>query len=821
VTHRLLRMHRSGYRLLLALALAFAWPDCPAQPAVRFTAQEQAWIAAHPVVRIAADPSLRPLEYIEDGQYKGLAAEYMAVIGKVSGLRFDVVPLPLSAVAAAIDAGTVDVLPAMSSRFSASGLRRELIVSTPYFVGGSIIITRGYDEIVFDPRKLEGKTVALKGGTMYEQILRKNYPAIKIMMVDTPDQALAAVAAGKADAAIGIDSIMLPRLYRRYHNELHVSGTIAEVPAALSIGVRKELPELASIIEKSLATLTAKETDDMVERWLARDTFGPPSWAQILRYRTFESALIAGALILLLLAAHQARRARRKAEASEQDKARFLAVMSHEIRTPMNAILSSVELLGRSKLTQQQRQLSDLATTASEALLDLLDDVLDLSKLEARRLTLVKEATDMQQLARGVIEITELPARKKNLAIALEFDLPAATELVLDPARVRQILINLTSNAVKFTERGLVRVTIALERSDASRLPDAAPPPAQAMLLLIVSDTGIGVPADKQQYLFRPFRQAHQTGIRRFGGTGLGLAICRELCELMGGTIGFSSASDVGTCVTCRIPVELVPARTAPADESAPQPSDAPALPDAVVGDGASAGDDAAAGRTPHILVVEDHPGNRMVLGQQLTQLGYRFTIVNDGRSALAQTARRRFTLMLLDCYLPDIDGYAVASEQRAREAAEAGGNHLPIIAISAAVDREHLDACIRSGMDGTLRKPLRLAALEKLLGAWCGPGRSAVAPDVSTDAENGDLTSIFLETARDDLAGLERALQCRDHEQAARLAHRMHGAALVCKWRQVAAAALSIEQELQAAAQPGKMAEAIGQLHLALDAQA
>ncbi|HEY4316230.1 MAG TPA: transporter substrate-binding domain-containing protein, partial [Herbaspirillum sp.] len=718
--------------LVLSALLCLAPPALADQAPRLFDATETAWIKAHPVVRIAVDPYLRPLEFVEAGRYKGLTADYMAAVGQVSGLRFEMRPIANHQVAAALEKGDIDVIPSVSPGYTPFDIRKNLIISAPYYVGSTIIVTRGNGELIFDPRKLDGKTVALKGGGAYENMLRQTFPNIRLHVVDTPAEALFTLATGNADAAIGIDAVLLPILNERYRNELNVSGTLADAPPVMSIGTRRQLPELASIMEKSLGALTARQTDIIDRRWTARNNYGPPSWGQIVRHRWFEICIVIAALLALLTAAQRSRRARQAAEESEQAKARFLAVMSHEIRTPMNAILSSIELLARSKLTQQQRQLSDLAGTASEALLELLDDVLDLSKLEARRLTLAKTPTDLTQLARSVVDIAALQARAKDLDIVLQADLPPATDLLVDPARIRQILVNLTSNAVKFTERGIVKVGLALERPAAAADGAEADPAGSAILLLTVSDTGIGVPAERQKDLFRPYHQAHRTSTRRFGGTGLGLAICRELCELMQGEIRFDSTAGIGSIVSCRIPVELTPAKAAGSEEDKVHHEDA-SHPGGAVGHAettarapgpAQQTPAEAAGRPPHILVVEDHPGNRMVLHQQLTQLGYRFTMVEDGLSALEQTARQSFALMLLDCYLPDIDGYAVASRQRAREASQTGpdgGGHLPIIAISAAVDQEHLDACMRSGMDGTLRKPLRLAALENMLNGWCG----------------------------------------------------------------------------------------------------
>jgi two-component system sensor histidine kinase EvgS len=670
--------------------------------------------------------------------------------------------------------GRVDLLPAISRQFAPPSLQDIVLFSEPYFVGSTIILATEAEPIIFDARKLNSKVVAIKGGGAYERLLRDRFPEIRLLPLESPEAALQAVADGRAAAAVGVDTAMLPLLHRKYLDTLHISGAIGDLPATVSMGVRKELPELASIVEKSLESLTARQTDNMVEKWLKGTDYGAPSWGTLLKYYGTELIFLAVAIILILLFAQRARNARRAAVQSEQTKTRFLAVMSHEIRTPMNAILSSVELLLRSPLDRRQYELADMAGSASETLLNLLDDVLDLSKLEAHRLLLEEVPIDISALARQAVGMMRIKAEEKNLALRLELPEPGDRDVVIDPGRIRQVLINLLSNAIKFTDRGSVTLSIRLQD-------DAPAPQPQATLQVAVADTGIGLSAEQQARLFQPFVQADSSTTRRYGGTGLGLVICRELIEAMKGTLDFHSEAGVGTVVTFSIPVAMQPRLSV-------QPASAGVVAPAVAVAAAAAG--------PTILVVDDHPNNRQVIQRQLEELNCNAVLAADGPSALALLETRQFPLVLLDCYLPGMDGYQVARTIRARE--QGSGRHQPIIAISAAVDTGHVQRCMESGMDGVLKKPLRLNELQSIVEAWCDVELALREHPPSPSAS--DPVELFRDTAQLDLAEIERALESGDFDMLARYIHRMKGAALIAGEPMIAEASERMEEILRSA---------------------
>ncbi|WP_161539964.1 ATP-binding protein [Glaciimonas sp. PCH181] len=667
-----------------------------------FSADERAWIKQHPIVTISGDPDWRPLEYVENGVYKGLAAEYLRAISKITGLAFAFVPV--DGPAAALEAmrqEKIDLMPRVSETYAEDGFRSKVIFSAPYFIGTTIIVSAANAPIIFDPRKLNGKTVSIKAGGAYEQEIRQRYPLIKLLPQRNSDTALKAVADGRAYAAIGVDVATQPFLKRKYLNTLQISGTIGHMPATISMAVRHDLPILASIIDKSLASLTALQTNVMLDEWLEESDYGAPSWGTLTQYYAGELTVLVLAMALVIWFALRAKAAQRSAIRTERSKSDFLSVMSHEIRTPMNAILSSVELLQRSRLAPHQQELITVAGSAADALMGLLDDVLDLSKLEAHRLELEQIPTDIVALVQTTISMAAIKAAEKGLPLLLESHLPLNLDVAVDPTRLRQVLLNLLSNAVKFTEQG--SVTVSLQLSKATQI-------TASVLQVTVTDTGIGIATAQQARLFNAFTQADSATTRRYGGSGLGLTICRQLIELMQGTLVLKSEIGVGTTMCFTIPVTTTERQFVPFNITSPIIQSAvPAGPSVIPA-------------VPTILVVDDHPINRLVIQRQLEALGCNIVLAEDGRAALAILAHRSFPLVLLDCYMPGKDGYQVAREIRLGEARSGAGclQRMPIIAISAAVDQAHTQRCFDEGMDGVLKKPLRMEDLKKLIETWC-----------------------------------------------------------------------------------------------------
>ena len=406
------------------------------------------------------------------------------------------------------------------------------------------------------------------------------------------------------------------------------------------------------------------------------------------------------------------------AEAANIAKSAFLATMSHEIRTPMNAVIGLVELLEGKVEDKDNRDMLGIVRTSTEALLTIIDDVLDYSKIEAGRMELVRTHEQVAAIVESVGALFALRAREKGISLWTEADDGARLPVLVDAVRVRQILINLVSNAIKFTAEGGVtlRVATVMRASDTVEV------------RITVEDTGSGVSPENQQRLFQPFAQARDAPGRSAlpdaasnarnstgaaGGTGLGLVISRRLAELMGGSLSMDSASGKGTAMTLLLPLTR-------AQGDIPQQA-ASAMAAAVAAESASEGvanTSTASISKPNILVVEDNPVNRLVLSRQLQTLGYRCRAAVDGKEALSMLGVLRFDLILCDCQMPGMDGFAFTREWRVREA----GSKLPrtpVIACTASVSAADIELCTQAGMDDYLTKPLTLERMQDKLALW------------------------------------------------------------------------------------------------------
>ncbi len=370
------------------------------------------------------------------------------------------------------------------------------------------------------------------------------------------------------------------------------------------------------------------------------------------------------------------RLAKEEAEAANKAKSAFLATMSHEIRTPLNGVLGMAQVMAADALSEVQRERLEVIRRSGESLLAILNDVLDLSKIEAGKLELEATEFDIAEVVEGVYATFEPLARGKGLDLSVEIAEPARGVYRADSVRVRQVLLNLVSNALKFTDDGTVRIRLAREAG---------------MLSLEVADTGIGLTPEQAARLFDKFEQADVSTTRRYGGTGLGLSICRELVELMGGTIEVRSAPDEGACFTVRLPLPWI------------GPSvDAPAAP----------AETCQASPPPvRVLAAEDNPVNRMVLTAMLQQAGLEPEVVGDGAEAVARWRAEPWDLILMDVQMPGMDGPEATRIIRAEEAAT-GRPRTPIIALTANAMSHQVAEYLSGGMDDFVAKPLEIALL-------------------------------------------------------------------------------------------------------------
>ena len=766
------------------------------------TAEEEAWIAANPTVSVLINTSLAPLTFNDPQNHpSGITLDLLKQISLRTGLRFKPVESPSAhTMIERLMRGDAQMIGALGYGADRS---KQLRYTRPYLVSPRVLVTRNEPAPPTQANTLQGQRIALVRGSPQRAMLQRRYPQATLVEVDNPLGLMEAVANGDADVALSSHINAAYYISHVFKDRLRITSVLDDDPAVAAFAVAADQPQLQAILDKALLSIPPDELDQLINRWRTSTLVSDSPWRD---YRTLAlQVLVLSALLLAGVvfwnsylrklinqrteAQHalqaqlalsrglleQLRQAKDDAEQASQTKSTFLATMSHEIRTPMNAVIGLLEMaLEDSRSGHCDTQTLQTAHDSAIGLLELIGDILDISRIESGHITLQPVPTNLVELVRASVRVFEGNARAKGLHLYSE--LPDASVWVeADPLRLKQVLSNLISNAIKFTDRGEVQASLRLLAADT----DAAPLTVE----LTVRDTGIGISPADQARLFNAFVQAD--GPRARQGAGLGLVISRTLAELMGGSLNLQSVEGVGTKVQVNLQLPACTAPT-PAEQHAPVSED-------------SSG-------PLNILVVDDYPANLLLLERQLHSLGHSVTLAENGEIALARWQAAHFDLVITDCSMPVMDGHQLTRRIRSLEG-ERGLAPCRILGVTANAQAEERARCLASGMDECLFKPIGLRTLKTHLPQaqprQPPPAQHASGFDLGElrhlTQDDEQLTRHLLEqlsqSTSEDLAAL-RALGPDAPSEAVRaLAHRIKGGAKMLRMRALVKACEAIEQ--------------------------
>jgi signal transduction histidine kinase/DNA-binding response OmpR family regulator len=673
------------------------------------TPEEQAWLAEkHTVrVRIADWP---PYQIVKDNEpAQGIVMEYLKLIRDRTGITFkyEVTDQPFAEFLASMKQHQG---PDMTAVIASTPERETyLSFSEPYIFSPYVIFIRGQDKPILDISGLTGKSLAVPRGFVVQEQLARDYADIRLALFDSDEEALQAVATGHSDAYIGNLTAASHIIHRRGFSSLQVTAAAPFKEQSLSMGNRKDWPELTSIINKALASITEEEKTAIRNKYLAIKYEQGIDKAEVLKWVLIVGGSTFGIVLVFVFwnrqmsreirnrkqtekdlkkAKDDAEAAQEAAEAANQAKSIFLANMSHELRTPLNAILGFSGMLAgeRNATTAHQEKLA-IINRSGQHLLSMINDVLDLSKIEAERIELQEHSFDLVAVIKEISVMIQSRAQEKGLSVAVESETVTFPYVKTDMGKLRQILINLLNNAVKFTDEGGVTI-----RCGSDAIPKE---PNRCHIVIEVGDTGPGIDPARQAQIFEPFVRGIDEPVRK--GTGLGLSICKKYAEFMGGAIELESEVGKGSLFRVRLPAEI-----AEAADVKTTVDDKPR----VIGL-------APTQKTWRILVADDNRENLLLLKSLLESVGFFVLEAENGLMAVTAFKKEHPDLVWMDMRMPVMDGYEAVRQIRQCP----GGDTVPIIAITASAFREQRQEILAAGCSDMVIKPFQAHEIFEAMG--------------------------------------------------------------------------------------------------------
>ncbi len=663
------------------------------------------WLKNHKVLSIGISTDLPPFEFIDkEGSYEGIGAEYIKRIETMLAVQFQYESdLNWNQVLSAIKAGKIDLLP---MAVKTSERQKFLKFTESYLRFPLVIATHKRSPIVKGLDNLSGKKVAVEKGNPAEDLLKMDYPEIEVVAFDRVIDGLHGLEDGRVDALVHNSAVISHIKKAGAFDEIEIAA-FTEYDLEISMAVRKDLEAFVNILEKALDQIDNKERSSINNKWLAIQVDLGSKLKNFFKWAFPIVVVLLMAFLFLIKINRQLQteisrrseveksleKAKSKAMQASRAKDDFLANMSHEIRTPMNAVIGMSDLLSLSKIDDTQKRYIDTLKISSKALLSLINQILDLSKMEAGKLQMESVEFDLYELLDIFVKESESGVKHKSVQKKLHIQKDVPRKLIGDAYRLRQLIANLMDNAEKYTEKGEIKISVSLEEKIGNRI----------NLHFVVSDTGIGIRSDRLSGLFDGYIKPENNRFEHKRGGGIGLAICLKLSQLMKGKIWVESQFGKGSQFHFVLEFyESAESLTELSNELKPQTPLTRATDDLPL--------EQLAGKK--ILLVDDNQTNRMIAQKMLERVKIEVMTAQNGLECLLLLSQNRVDGVLMDLQMPIMDGFRATRKIRASKEFE----QLPIIALSANVASEDVRLALEAGMNKHLPKPIVMRDLYSTL---------------------------------------------------------------------------------------------------------